>query len=121
MKDVPNMYWYNAVDQSNTPTGQYMPSAKTPWPEVTFQRPGGVNLNFGAVCQGSASGPVQTAGNLLCAGVGVYELHRTQFLEQHSSRQTFAARCHDTAASAPALPPNMKNTWLDSTFGPAQQ
>jgi hypothetical protein len=51
MKDVPNMYWYNAVDQPNTSTGQYLPSAKTPWPEVTFQRPGGVNLNFGAVCK----------------------------------------------------------------------
>jgi hypothetical protein len=51
MKDVPNMYWYNAVSQTNTSTGQYLPSAKTPWPEVTFQRPGGVNLNFGAVCQ----------------------------------------------------------------------
>jgi hypothetical protein len=51
MKDVPNMYWYNAVDQTNTSTGQYLPSAKTPWPEVTFERPGGVNLNFGAVCE----------------------------------------------------------------------
>jgi len=51
MKDVPNMYWYNAVNQTNTSTGQYLPSAKTPWPEVTFQRPGGVNLNFGAVCE----------------------------------------------------------------------
>jgi hypothetical protein len=51
MKDVPNMYWYNAVDQPNTSTGQYLPSATTPWPEVTFQRPGGVNLNFGAVCE----------------------------------------------------------------------
>ena len=51
MKDVPNMYWYNAVNQSNTSTGQYLPTAKTPWPETTFQRPGGVNLNFGAVCQ----------------------------------------------------------------------
>ena len=51
MKDVPNMYWYNAVNQTNTSTGQYLPTAKTPWPETTFQRPGGVNLNFGAVCQ----------------------------------------------------------------------
>lgn len=50
MKDVPNMYWYDAVNQE-TSTGQYLPTAKTPWPEVTFQRPGGVNLNFGAVCE----------------------------------------------------------------------
>jgi len=51
MRQVPNMYWYNAVNQRNTSTGQYLPSAATPWPETTFQRPGGVNLNFGAVCE----------------------------------------------------------------------
>lgn len=51
MKDVPNMYWFNGTDPN---TGiQYAPTAATPWPETTFQRPGqgAVNLNFGAVCQ----------------------------------------------------------------------
>ncbi|WP_188553381.1 outer membrane beta-barrel protein [Edaphobacter dinghuensis] len=51
MKATPNMYWYNGIDPA---TGiQYAPTARTPWPETTFQRPGqgAVNLNFGAVCQ----------------------------------------------------------------------
>jgi len=39
MKAAPNMYWYN----SGTPK-----TATTPWPEING---GGVNLNFGAVCQ----------------------------------------------------------------------
>jgi len=39
MKGAPNMYWY---DSGTTKTAQ------TPWPETTG---GGVNLNFGAVCQ----------------------------------------------------------------------
>jgi len=39
MKDVPNMYWYD---------GGFAKTAATPWPETTS---GGVNLNFGAVCQ----------------------------------------------------------------------
>lgn len=41
MKDVPNMYWYDSG-------GLYANSAATPFPETTG---GGVNLNFGAVCQ----------------------------------------------------------------------
>jgi hypothetical protein len=58
-REVPNMYWFNAANQ-NTSTGQYLPTAKTPWPETTFQylpnlaaHPNAalpVNLNFGAVC-----------------------------------------------------------------------
>jgi len=51
MKDTPNMFWYNGTDPA---TGiQYAPTASTPWPETTFQRPGqgAVTLNFGAVCQ----------------------------------------------------------------------
>jgi hypothetical protein len=40
MKDAPNMYWYNS--------GTYANTARTPFPEVNG---GGVNLNFGAVCQ----------------------------------------------------------------------
>jgi hypothetical protein len=51
MKDTPNMYWYNGTDPK---TGiQYAPTASTPWPETTFQRPGqgAATLNFGAVCQ----------------------------------------------------------------------
>jgi len=66
MKAVPNMYWYNAVNQHTilsdpNQLGAYAPTAKTPWPEVTYQRvldanlyPNAappVNLNFGAVCQ----------------------------------------------------------------------
>jgi len=39
MKDTPNMYWYN---------GGYAKTAAHPWPETNG---GGVNLNFGAVCQ----------------------------------------------------------------------
>jgi len=39
MKDAPNMYWYD---------GGFAKTAATPWPETTG---GGVNLNFGAVCQ----------------------------------------------------------------------
>jgi len=57
MKDVPNMYWFNAVNQ-NTFSGQYVPTASTPWPETTYARIQNnanaappVNLNFGAVCQ----------------------------------------------------------------------
>jgi hypothetical protein len=45
MKDVPNMYWYNATNQSS---GHYANTAQTPWPETNGA---GVNLNFGAVCQ----------------------------------------------------------------------
>ena len=41
MKDTPNMYWFNSG-------GLYAKSAATPYPETTG---GGVNLNFGAVCQ----------------------------------------------------------------------
>jgi hypothetical protein len=41
MKDVPNMYWFNSG-------GLYAKSAIHPFPETTG---GGVNLNFGAVCQ----------------------------------------------------------------------
>jgi len=41
MKDTPNMYWFNSG-------GLYARSAATPYPETTG---GGVNLNFGAVCQ----------------------------------------------------------------------
>lgn len=51
VKDTPNMYWFNGTDPA---TGiQYAPTAATPWPETTFNRPGqgAVNLNFGAVCQ----------------------------------------------------------------------
>jgi hypothetical protein len=59
MKATPNMYWFNAVN-APTSSGQYLPTAKTPWPETTYQRlvnpnaPNAappVNLNFGAVCQ----------------------------------------------------------------------
>ncbi len=57
MKQTPNMYWYNAVDQ-NTFSRQYAPTAATPWPETTYQRIQNnanaappVNLNFGAVCK----------------------------------------------------------------------
>ena len=57
MKQVPNMYWFDAVNQ-NTFSGQYAPTARTPWPETTYQRIQNnanaappVNLNFGAVCQ----------------------------------------------------------------------
>jgi hypothetical protein len=39
MKDTPNMYWYDSGTAK---------SAATPWPETNG---GGVNLNFGAVCQ----------------------------------------------------------------------
>jgi hypothetical protein len=43
MKDTPNMWWYNTGVPS---------SPTTPWPETTTNgRPGGVNLNFGAVCE----------------------------------------------------------------------
>lgn len=43
MRDTPNMYWYD----SGTPA-----SPATPWPETTTNgRPGGSNLNFGAVCE----------------------------------------------------------------------
>jgi hypothetical protein len=43
MKDTPNMYWYDSGTAS---------SATTPWPETTTNgKPGGVNLNFGAVCE----------------------------------------------------------------------
>jgi hypothetical protein len=41
MKDVPNMYWYNSG-------GSFKSTARTPFPETNG---GGVNLNFGAVCQ----------------------------------------------------------------------
>lgn len=41
MKGAPNMYWYNSG-------GRYANTAATPYPETTG---GGVNLNFGAVCQ----------------------------------------------------------------------
>jgi hypothetical protein len=41
MKDTPNMYWYNSG-------GKFTNSARTPFPETNG---GGVNLNFGAVCQ----------------------------------------------------------------------
>jgi hypothetical protein len=41
MKDAPNMYWFNSG-------GLYAKSAATPYPETNG---GGVNLNFGAVCQ----------------------------------------------------------------------
>jgi hypothetical protein len=51
MRQTPNMYWYNGIDPA---TGiQYAPTATTPWPETTFQRPGegASTLNFGAVCE----------------------------------------------------------------------
>jgi hypothetical protein len=57
MRQTPNMYWFNAVNQK-TFSGQYAPTAATPWPETTYQRIQNnanaappVNLNFGAVCQ----------------------------------------------------------------------
>jgi hypothetical protein len=56
-RQTPNMYWFNAVNQ-NTFSGQYAPTASTPWPETTYQRIQNnasaappVNLNFGAVCE----------------------------------------------------------------------
>ena len=43
MRETPNMYWYDSGTPA-TPT--------TPWPETTTNgRPGGTNLNFGAVCE----------------------------------------------------------------------
>lgn len=50
-KQTPNMYWFNGVDPA---TGtQYAPTARTPWPETTFRRPGqgAATQNFGAVCK----------------------------------------------------------------------
>lgn len=41
MKGAPNMYWYNSG-------GRYANTAATPYPETTG---GGVDLNFGAVCE----------------------------------------------------------------------
>jgi hypothetical protein len=41
MRQTPNMYWYNSG-------GYFANTAATPYPEVNG---GGVNLNFGAVCQ----------------------------------------------------------------------
>ncbi len=56
-KQTPNMYWFDAVNQ-NTFSGQYAPTAQTPWPETTYNRIQNnanaappVNLNYGAVCQ----------------------------------------------------------------------
>jgi hypothetical protein len=46
-RDTPNMYWYNAVNQS-TSSGRFPNTPETPYPEVTGA---GVNLNFGAVCK----------------------------------------------------------------------
>jgi len=44
MRDTPNMWWYN--------TGVPYNKITSPWPEnTTNNRPGGVNLNFGAVCE----------------------------------------------------------------------
>ena len=44
MRDTPNMWWYN--------TGVSYNKVTSPWPEnTTNNRPGGVNLNFGAVCE----------------------------------------------------------------------
>jgi hypothetical protein len=44
MKDTPNMWWYN--------TGVPYNKVTSPWPETTTNgRAGGVNLNFGAVCE----------------------------------------------------------------------
>ncbi len=43
MRETPNMYWYDSGSPS---------SPTTPWPETTTNgRPGGTNLNFGAVCE----------------------------------------------------------------------
>ena len=46
MKDVPNMYWYDALTPSGTHA--FNNTAATPWPETNGN---GVNLNFGAVCE----------------------------------------------------------------------
>ncbi len=44
MRQTPNMWWYN--------TGVANNSTSSPWPETTTNGgPGGVNLNFGAVCE----------------------------------------------------------------------
>ncbi len=44
MRDTPNMWWYN--------TGVPYNPVSSPWPETTSNgRPGGSNLNFGAVCE----------------------------------------------------------------------
>jgi hypothetical protein len=44
MRDTPNMWWFN--------TGVPYNKVTSPWPEnTTNNRPGGVNLNFGAVCE----------------------------------------------------------------------
>ena len=44
MRGTPNMWWYN--------TGVPYNKTTSPWPEnTTNNRPGGVNLNFGAVCE----------------------------------------------------------------------
>jgi hypothetical protein len=98
MKDVPNMYWYNAVNQSNTSTGQYLPTAKTPWPETTFQRPGGVNLNFGAVCQDPRLAASRQSARCYAPEVAV-----TNYIEHNF--------WHNTASL------NIRNEWVNDIRG----
>ena len=98
MRDVPNMYWYNAVNQPNTSTGQYLPTAGTPWPEATFPRPGGVNLNFGAVCQDPRLPASQQSARCYAP-----ELAVTNYVEHNF--------WHDTASI------NIRSEWVNDIRG----
>lgn len=104
MKQVPNMYWFDAVNQ-NTFSGQYAPTASTPWPETTYQRIQNnanaappVNLNFGAVCQDP-----RLAASKQQARCFAPELAITNYVEHNF--------WHNTASL------NIRNEWVDDIKG----
>jgi hypothetical protein len=113
MKDVPNMYWFNAVNQHTilsdpAQLGPYAPSARTPWPEVTYQRvldtnlyPDAappVNLNFGAVCQDPRLPAAKQAARCYAP-----ELAVTNYIE------------HNFAHNNASL--NIRNEWVNDIAG----
>jgi len=104
MKQVPNMYWFDAVNQ-NTFSGQYAPTAATPWPETTYQRiqnnanaAAPVNLNFGAVCQDP-----RLAASKQSARCYAPELAITNYVEHNF--------WHNTASL------NIRNEWVNDIKG----
>lgn len=104
MRSVPNVYWFNAVNQ-HTFTGQYAPTAQTPWPETTYHRiPTSAAaappspLNFGAVCEDP-----RLAASRQSARCYAPELAVTNYIEHNF--------WHDTASL------NIRNEWVNDIKG----
>jgi len=122
MKDVPNMYWYDAVSQTNTSTGQYLPSAKTPWPEATFPRPGGVNLNFGAVCQDPRLPAGRQAARCYAPELAVTNYIEHNFAHNNASLNIRSEWVNDVAGQRTGTPAKYEehmvgfDFWIGSTI-----